>query len=82
MTKRALIDALADFAYDDHLMLGDDALAYVPRIEKICGKQRAYTGLYCARSPGHTGQCYSRNKSIDFDPQTLEEFEAAVDEDE
>lgn len=79
MTKRALIEALEDFADDDHIILGDEAYSYVPSIKKICGKGQPYMVYYCTKPPGHTGNCYCPCKHVYFVPQTIEEFNALTE---
>jgi hypothetical protein len=68
MTKRQLINALKDFNDDDHLQIGEDAIPYVPHIQKICGKSQRYTAHYCVREVGHSDKCYSSCKDTDFIP--------------
>ena len=68
MTKRALIEALKAFNDDDDIMLGDEPTRFVPEITKVCGKWHAGTALYCCRSPGHEGLCYSSSKNMNFQP--------------
>lgn len=68
MRKKDLIKALSGFDDNDHLMIGEDAIPYVPKIEAICGKSEIYTAHYCVREVGHTGDCYSSCKQVDFRP--------------
>ena len=72
MTKRQLIEEIKDFDDDDHLQLGDDAIPYMPKVRKICGKSLRYTAYYCDREPGHSGYCYSPCKDTDFEPDEID----------
>jgi hypothetical protein len=67
MTKRQLIEALAEFDDDDHIMLDDQAVPYAPRVRVICGGRQDFMPYYCVRSRGHEGRCYSASKDVWFD---------------
>lgn len=34
----------------------------------VCPKKDSIMGYYCCLSPGHLGECYSRNKQVNFMP--------------
>lgn len=68
MTKAALLKELAKFEDDDHIMFGDYAISYVPKITKICGKGQEYMPYYCVRDFGHVGDCRCSCKNVDFEP--------------
>jgi hypothetical protein len=69
MTKAQLLEALEPFNDDDHLELEEMAIAYTPRIRRICGKSMQYMPHYCCREPGHKGACYCKNKGVHFTPE-------------
>jgi|688.fasta_scaffold1741257_2 hypothetical protein len=72
MKKKYLVEALAAFEDDDHIMIGDDALSWVPKITKICGGRIPYMVYYCIRNKGHTGRCYCTCKDVDFDAEIFD----------
>lgn len=78
MLKRDLIKALEVFKDDDHLVIDELAVPYVPKIETVCGRTREATGLYCSLPPGHSHRCYSQSKQMYFDPDSNRPSSRAV----
>ena len=66
MKKKDLIAALSSFNDDDHIMIDSSATTFVPEIQVICGGRQKYMAYYCVLSPGHKGDCYCRNKNVNF----------------
>ena len=46
---------------------------YMPLLELkfACDGTVAWMGYYCVLSAGHTGECYSRTKSVNFKPEKV-----------
>jgi hypothetical protein len=72
MKKKYLIEALAAFEDDDHIMIGEDALPWVPTITRICGGRAKWTGYYCVRDKGHDGDCWCSCKNVDFEGEIFD----------
>lgn len=69
MIKKQLIEALEAFGDDDHIMIGDDVVSYVPTITKICGGKVPYMVYYCNKPKGHSGRCWCSCKNLYFDAE-------------
>ena len=72
MKKKQLLEVLAEFDDDDHIMLGDVAERFPPRITKICGGRQKYMGYYCVLQKGHDGPCWCQNKDVDFEGEIFD----------
>lgn len=68
MTKKALIEALADIEDSAHIEFEGMLSSYVPRIKVICGKGQYAMVYYCCLPPNHEGRCFCGHKRIYFEP--------------
>ena len=67
MKKSQIIKMVEPFDDDDELSFDGEVHIFGP-VEKVCGKSDSLMGYVCCLKPGHEGQCYTRNKNLEFDP--------------
>ena len=67
MKKKDIIKMLEPFEADDEIAFDGNVFLYDP--EKVCGGKDYIMGYVCVLEPGHMGECYSRNKDVEFIPE-------------
>ena len=66
MTKQEIIEMLEPFKGSDTIAL--DGNPHIGEPTVICGGADSMMGYHCCLSVGHSGECYSSSKDVNFNP--------------